>query len=437
MLYRSAMAQASKVTALVCLVGALAGCSEGPDDGIPEPAPFEQVKSDRQRLPATAGSESVRALTGNNAQFLHDLWRAEAPDGNFFFSPHSISIALAMTYAGSAGTTQQEMASTLHFAQPEPELHAAFNSLDQALATRGQNARGVDGKPFRLRIVNSTWAQHGYAFLPSYLDVLAEHYGAAMNLLDFATQPEESRATINGWVSERTEERIPELLPEGVLQDTVLVLTNAVYFNASWNVPFKPEDTQEGAFAKLDGTAVNVPLMHQHQQTGYAEGSGWRAVSLPYDGDEVSMLVVLPDVGQFDTVRQTMTAAQIATVLDGLSPRGVTITLPKFEIRSKLSLAERLAQMGMPSAFAGADFSRMDGSRRLLITDVIHEAFVKVNEAGTEAAAATAVLVGRVSAPEPATFEATRPFLFFVLDHETRAIVFAGQVADPTSSSGR
>ncbi|HEY6558498.1 MAG TPA: serpin family protein [Polyangiaceae bacterium] len=431
------MAHASKVTALACLVGALAGCNEGPDDGTPEPAPFEQVKSDQQRLPATASSESVRELTGSNAQFLHDLWRAEAPAGNFFFSPHSISIALAMTYAGSAGTTQQEMATTLHFAQPEPELHAAFNSLDQALATRGQNARGVDGKPFRLRIVNSTWAQHDYAFLPSYLDVLAEHYGAAMNLLDFAMQPEQARATINGWVNERTEERIPELLPEGVIvRDTVLVLTNAVYFNASWNVPFKPEDTREGEFAKLDGSAINVPLMHQYQETRYAEGSGWRAVSLPYDGDEVSMLVVLPDVGQFDSVAQAMTAEQIGTVLDGLSSKGVTITLPKFEIRSKLSLAERLAQMGMPSAFEDADFSRMDGSRFLSITDVIHEAFVKVNEAGTEAAAATAVVVGRASAPEPATFEATRPFLFFILDNETRAIIFAGQVVDPTTSSG-
>ena len=431
------MAHALKVTALACLLGSLAGCSEGPDDGIPEPAPFEPVKSDQQRLPATASAESVRALTGNNAQFLHDLWRAEAPAGNFFFSPHSISIALAMTYAGSAGATQQEMATTLHFAQPEPELHAAFNSLDQALAARGQNARGVDGKPFRLRVVNSTWAQHDYAFLPSYLDVLAEHYGAAMNLLDFATQPEAARATINGWVNEQTEKRIPELLPEGAIaRDTALVLTNAVYFNASWNVPFKPADTKEGAFAKLDGSAVTVPLMHQLQETRYAEGSGWRAVSLPYDGDEVSMLAVLPDAGQFDAIARSMTASQIETVLDGLSPKNVTITLPKFEIRSTLSLAERLAQMGMPSAFADADFSRMDGTRQLAITDVIHEAFVKVNEAGTEAAAATAVVVGRVSAPEPATFEATRPFLFFLLDDETRAILFAGQVVDPSSASG-
>jgi len=431
------MAHALKITALACLVGALAGCGEGPDDGTPEPAPFEQVKSDQQRLPASASPDSVRALTLNNAQFLHDLWRAEAPTGNFFISPHSISIALAMTYAGSAGTTQQEMANTLHFAQPEPELHAAFNNLDQALAKRGQNARGVDGKPFRLRVVNSTWAQHDYTFLPTYLDTLAQHYGAAMNLLDFAMQPEPSRATINGWVSERTEERIPELLPEGVVvRDTVLVLTNAVYFNASWNTPFKPEDTQPGDFAKLDGSAANVPLMHQHQETGYAEGSGWRAVSLPYDGDEVSMLVVLPDAGQFDAVAQSLTAGQVDTILDGLSPKGVTITLPKFEVRTKLSLADRLAQMGMPSAFADADFSRMDGSRQLLITDVIHEAFVKVNEAGTEAAAATAVVVGRVSAPEPATFEANRPFLFFILDNETRAMIFAGQVLDPASAAG-
>jgi serpin B len=257
-----------------------------------------------------------------------------------------------------------------------------------------------------------------------------------MNLLDFASEPEASRVTINGWVSERTEERIPELIPENAIDgDTVLVLTNAVYFNASWNVPFKPEDTREGEFTKLDGSTANVPLMHQYQETRYGEGAGFRAVSLPYDGDEVSMLVVLPDAGEFDAVAEGMTANQIDEIVDGLSPRGVTITLPKFEIRTQLRLAERLAQMGMPSAFSNADFSRMDGTRDLMLTDVIHEAFVKVNEAGTEAAAATAVLVGRVSAPQPATFEATRPFLFFILDDETRAVIFAGQVTDPASAA--
>ena len=388
------MAHTLTLGVTACLLGAaLAGCSSDTEPATPEPTPFEQARSEQQRLPSTASSDAVRQLTRNNAAFSHALWTSEAPSGNFFFSPHSLSIALAMTYAGSAGTTQQEMAATLHFEQPEPELHAAFNSLDQALAARGQNAQGADGKPFRLRVVNSTWAQHDYQFSPTYLDVLAADYGAAMNLLNFVADPDGSRRTINGWVDERTEKRIPELLPEGVIdQSTVLVLTNAVYFNAAWDVPFKPENTQAGDFTRLDGSAVNVPLMHQVQETNYAEGAGWRAVALPYDGKEVSMLAVLPDPGQFETVAQSMTGDQLNTVLDGLTPKGVTITLPKFEIRTKLGLAERLAQMGMPTAFSsGADFSRMDGTRSLLIADVIHEAFVKVNEAGTEAAAATAV----------------------------------------------
>jgi serpin B len=421
---------------LACFLGgALAGCSGGSDDKAPEVVPFEQARSDLQRLPATASPDAVRQLTRNNAQFSHDLWKAEAPTGNFFFSPHSISIALAMTYAGAAGATQQEMASTLRFAQPEPELHAAFNTLDQALATRGQNAKGADGKPFRLRVENSAWAQHDYEFLPTYLDVLAQDYGAAMNLLDFVARPEDSRKTINGWVDVRTEKRIPELLPEGTIDAaTVLVLTNAVYFNAAWKTPFKPEDTRPGDFTKLDGTAVNVPLMHQYQEASYGEGPGWRAVSLPYDGNEVSMLAVLPDAGQFDAISQGMTGEKLDTILDGMSSKGVTITLPKFEIRTKLGLAERLAQMGMPTAFTSeADFSRMNGTRSLLIADVIHEAFVKVNEAGTEAAAATAVIIGRTSAPEPATFEANRPFLFYIVDNNTRAVIFAGQVLDPAT----
>lgn len=230
----------------------LSGCS-GSDD----PAPgshdnLEVAKSGKARLPATAAPSDVAELTQNNTDFGFELMRTIAPEKNFFYSPHSISIALAMTYAGAAGSTKTEMAKALHFNQDDATLNGAFNTLDQALATRGKNAKGVDGQPFRLTVANAAWAQRDYSFLPTYLDTLAESYGAGINLMDFISDSEGCRKTINGWVADQTEDRIPELLAEGSVNGaTRLVLTNAVYFNASWDNAFEEEATQDGAFATL------------------------------------------------------------------------------------------------------------------------------------------------------------------------------------------
>ena len=419
----------------VALAG-LAGCGDSTDDKGPGSGPeVEQARSTKARLPADASTDAVRTLTSNNVDCAFDLLRTEDPDGNFFYSPHSISIALAMTYAGAKGQTRDEMAAALHFAQPDAELHAAFNTLDQKLATRGQGAQGADGEPFRLTIANAAWAQRDYAFLPTYLDVLAESYGAGVNLLDFVADPEGGRKTINDWVDVKTEGRIPDLLPEGVVNSlTRLVLTNAVYFNASWDEPFEEEDTVDGAFTLLDGTSITVPLMSQDASHRYAEGSGYRAVEMDYDGDEVSMLVIVPDAGTFDAFEAELSSAKLDSIVGALEHKEVSLTFPKFEFRTKLSLSQVLTDMGMPTAFTGsADFSGMNGTGGLQIQDVIHEAFVKVNEAGTEAAAATAVVGGLTSAPEYVELDVTRPFFFVIRDEETGAALFIGRVVDPSA----
>lgn len=412
----------------------LAAC--GDDDAGSQPPPGEIVRSSKARIVEHGvASETVRALARDDAEAAFAMLHAEQPDGNFFYSPHSISIALAMTYAGARGETERQMAEALRFRMPQAELHPAFNALDQELATRERTATERGGEPFRLRVVNSIWGQRGYRFLDAYLDVLAESYGAGLSLLDFVADPEGSRQTINAWVSDQTETRIPELIPMGVIDSTtVLVLTNAIYFKASWDQPFDPADTADDTFHALDGSSLTVPLMHDAAEHRYAEDAqgGWQAVELTYSGEQVSMLVVLPADGTFETFERTLDEPLLTTIVDGLATRRVDLTLPKFSFRSQLSLVETLREMGMLDAFSGdADLSGMDGTRQLFIQDVIHEAFVAVDERGTEAAAATAVVVGRTSAPEPATFTADRPFLFVIRDIPTGAVLFVGRVVSP------
>lgn len=423
-----------RLIALTCaaLLG-LAGCKQT-RDAVPDDAPPGQVvRSGKPRLTAAVPARDTQQLTGDNAAFgLAVLQKAPANE-SFFVSPHSLSIALAMTYAGARERTAQQMAQALHFTLPPPSLHAAFGALDLELGRRTEKAV-ESGQAFKLNVVNALWGQRGYAFLPAYLDLLAESYGAGLSLLDFASEPEASRASINGWVSKRTESRIPELIPAGaVTSATVLVLTNAIYFNASWELPFEPGDTTDGSFARLDSSPVAARLMHQTKEHRYAEGDGWQALELPYVGQDVSMLVLLPASGRFPEVRAKLDAPMLASVVAGLQTRLVVTTLPRFQLRTQLAVKATLQALGMTDAFQGgvADFSGMDGARGLFVQDVVHEAFVSVDEKGTEAAAATAVIVGRTSIPEQATFTADRPFLFVIRDNPTGAVLFLGQVTSP------
>jgi serpin B len=413
---------------------ALVSCSL-PDSRQSEVA---YAQSDRARItaPGVAPSDLAELVEDNNA-FAFDLYqylKAEKGDANLFFSPYSISVALAMTYAGARGETEQQMANTLHFTLPQEQLHPAFNGLDLVLASRGEGAEGKDGEGFRLNVVNALWGQTGYTFLEPFLDTLAENYGAGLRLLDFSTAPEPSRQTINDWVSDQTEDRIQDLIPQGVIdQRTRLVLTNAIYFNAAWAEPFEVDQTKDGAFHLLDGSQVMVPMMWQSTSYGYVQGEGYQAVELPYDGHQLSMVILLPDAGTFQAFESSLDCNRVNTILGNLHPREIALTLPRFELESDFSLSTALAALGMPDAFSeSADFSGMDGSQDLFIQDVVHKAFVSVDEAGTEAAAATAVIIGLLSVPAPPIpVTVDRPFLFLIRDIGTGTILFIGRVLDP------
>jgi serpin B len=396
----------------------------------------ELLMSDKPRETSPDVSEADLALLieGNSA-FAFDLYQAlREEEGNLFYSPHSISVALAMTYAGARGETAQQMADTLKFLLEQDRLHPAFNWLDAELAKRSEGAQGKDGEGFRLNIVNAIWGQKDYSFLTNFLDVLAENYGAGLRILDFITETEKSRVTINDWVSDQTEDRIKDLIPQGAIDAlTRLVLTNAIYFNAAWEYPFDKKMTANGPFYLLDGGQVTVPMMRQTESFGYTQGEGYQAVELLYDGDELSMVIILPEDGQFEAFEEGLQAQQVSDITSDLQLAQVTLTMPKFEFDSEFSLKDTLAEMGMPAAFSeAADFSGMTGTRDLCISAVLHKAFVSVDEAGTEAAAATAVIVGETAIPEqPVEVTIDHPFIFLIRDIETGAILFVGRVLNP------
>jgi serpin B len=392
------------------------------------------LQSDKPRDASPAASQSDLAeLVDGNTAFAFDLYRVlKDEEGNLFYSPYSISQALAMTYAGARGDTGTQMADALDFTLSQDRLHPAFNSLDLALASRGRGAAGKDGEGFRLHVVNAIWGQAGFEFLDEYLDLLAENYGAGLRLLDFIKETEPSRVTINDWVSDQTEQRIKDLIPPGSINTlTRLVLTNAIYFNAAWEFPFDEKATSPADFYLLDGSTVTVPMMRNDESFGYADGDGYLAVELPYDGHELSMVIVMPEAGQFASFESSLTGERAADIIGSIEYQRILLSMPKWEYDYSLGLKDALTSLGMGVAFTeAADFSGMDGRRDLVIQDVLHKAFVSVDEAGTEAAAATAVIVGLTSMPPQVTID--RPFIYFIRDIETGAILFVGRVIDPS-----
>ncbi len=437
------------LTTLSALALALTlGCEDGGSHGTEAPAgsggsgPEVLVQTsslERDLAPAVPVADRSELAAGNRA-FAFDLYAALAgEDGNLFLSPYSISSALAMTYAGARGDTAAEMAATLHFTLPPAALHPALNQLDLELASRAAATPPPslpDGLPPRLEIANAIWGQQGYAFEPPFLDTLAVNYGAGLRTLDFGADPEGARGVINAWVADQTEDRIRDLIPEGAISPLVrLVLTNAIYFLANWASPFAPEATSPGPFVTAAGREVTVDVMHQTGFFPYAAGDGWVAVSLPYVGEQLSMLVVLPDAGRFDEVEAALGPGLYATIDASLTAARVALALPKWEVQSRFQLAEVLAELGMPRAFQDgvADFSGMTAAEALHISAVIHQAFVSVDEQGTEAAAATAVLMAGSSLPsEPVTVTVDRPFFYLVRDEPTGTLLFLGRVTDPS-----
>jgi serpin B len=422
------------ITVGAMLSGLLSACTqEAPaEDGpILPPAEADVAASQKARLSAmSASAAEIDQLTRDNAAFAVDMYHALRTDspGNLFFSPHSISLAFAMLYAGAEGDTEAQMRETMHYTTAEPSLHHAFNALDLALASR--NREGV-----RLRVVNAAWGDRGYLFLPEYLDTLAENYGAGMYLLDIAEDAEGARGVVNQWVADNTAGRIEELMPAGTINAaTRLVLTNAVYFKGQWKEEFDPASTRSEPFHRLDGTDVAVDLMTQEESLGYLQGDGWAAVEMPYAGDALSLVAVVPD--DLAAFEAALSAELLIDITRGVSPATVRVWFPRLSYGSKASLRAVLEGMGMTDAFSAgtADLSGIDGTRNLFVQAAIHEANIDVNEEGTEAAAATGISAGPTSVPVVQEVRADRPFVYAIIDRQTGAILFLGRVLDPTAT---
>ncbi len=370
---------------------------------------------------------------------LYSMLAERSPEGNLFLSPYSISSALAIAWAGAEGETQQQMAEVLGLILPEEEVHSVLARIREKLSTeyRRQYLQG-EGDPLTLEVANALWVQERYELLQSYVDLVRDMYDAEARNLDFSGDTEGARQTINSWVEERTRERIVDLIPQGMLDpSTKLVITNAVYFMGSWAESFPEAATTEREFLVTPDMAVPVPMMSRQGSYPYAEVAGCRAVELPYADNQSSMVVLLPE-GDISELESALSVEMLDEVLSSLSSTEVALTMPTFEFTSSFGLADVLRAMGMERAFAAesADFSGITGGPDLFISEVLHKAFVKVDEQGTEAAAATAVIMLPTSAamppPEPVVLVLDRPFLFLIRDRLTGAVLFMGRMADPS-----
>jgi serpin B len=422
--------------ALGALVLALSGACSAGDSGAASSKVARAASSlARSTAPST---NNVSALGASNAAFAFDLYHAvadEKPGANLVFSPYSVSTALAMAYEGARTSTESEMKAALHFELDKPALHEAFNATDLAISSRGAGKRGADGSPFRLNVNNSIWAQHGLPLVPTFLDALALNYGAGVFLTDFAGDPEGARAAINRWVSDETEQRIPELLkPANITGRTRLVLTNTIYLNAGWANEFIPASTLDAPFTRPDGSVVSSKMMNgTFDLVRYAEGDDYRAFELPYQDGDLSFLAVLPNEGGFDRVQAGLSVAWLDELQSRLVSTGMSVSVPRLDYTQNTDLAGQLRALGMITAFEpGADFSGMTPG--VVISAVIHQAALTVQEGGTIAAAATAVIFAHKSAVRvEQTVRLDRPFLFAIVDRTTGAILFLGRVLDPTA----
>ena len=395
-----------------------------------------QSEKKHGETPEVSGRDKSKLADGNGAFAFALYQQLKEGQGNLFYSPYNISSAMAMTYAGANGATETQMAEALGFELPQSKLHPAFNWLESELAKRGEGAQGKDSRGFRLEVANAIWGQKNYEFRTHFLDILAENYGAGLRILDFMKEPEQSRITINDWVSEQTEERIKDIIPKGVIDpDTRLVLTNAIYFNSAWEHQLhgKPQDLP---FYLLEGGKVTVPVMNLTASYGYTKGGDYQAVEVPYSGLELSMVILLPDEGKFMEFEDELEFSKADSIISRLDSRPVNLTMPKFEFESNFGLAKVLSAMGMTDAFSkmNADFSAMAGNEDLYIKDVVHKAFVSVDEKGTEAAAATGIVVEPITTragKDPVVVTVDRPFIFLVRDIDTGAILFIGRVLNP------
>ena len=394
----------------------------------------EVVKSEKDRIlnPSVSESDMALLLEGNNdfALALYSMFKNEK-DGNLFYSPYSISLMMAMPFAGAEGETANQISNAMKYYLSRDKLHEAFNYLGLQISDLNS-----DSENFKLNIVNDIWGEKSYTFLDTYLDIIAQYYGAGLRALDFINKPDEACSIINNYISEQTDGRINNLIPEGMINPfTSLVLTNAIYFNAEWKHKFDKNNTHDGVFYRLDGSHVTVPMMNQTSDFKYAEGEFGQVIELPYLNERVVMNIILPD--DFVTFENSMDTEQINQILDSLYSCEVQLSMPKFEFTSDFDLKSPLKKLGMVAAFDpnSADFSGITGEKELCIEGVVHKAFIKVDEEKTEAAAAGAAMMAQptstYSLPTPMIID--RPFIFFIHDLQTGTILFMGRVLNPAS----
>jgi serpin B len=385
----------------------------------------------------TADNNDVKKVVAGNTDFALTLYgklKDVSPKENLFFSPYSISTALAIAYAGARGETEEQMAKVLHFTLPGPRLYPAFGTLQNQLI-QNKMFRG-----YKLLLANALWLQKGEPFLKEFLDLAGNYYGAGLNQLDFINETEKSRQTINNWVEEKTNDKIEELIPpNGVNPNTELVLTNAIYFKGQWKTKFKWWRTRRADFNISNKDKVEVRLMHLTKVFKYCENEKMQVLELPYKSEELSMLVLLPKgIEGIKQVEDTLKTENINTLLSEMWNAKVDVYFPRFKMMwGTFVLNNTLAALGMSNAFIPekADFSGINGKKDLCISNVFHKAWVEVNEEGTEAAAATAVGYKKGAAGISAVFRADHPFIFIIKDNRSGSILFMGRVMNPAEES--
>ena len=405
------------------------------------PATARVLAADLDRADPDVAPAALEALVDGTNAFALDLFRAlaDGEETNRLTSPYSVSLALAMTLAGARDETEAAMAEALSFPHEQSTLHETVNALSRRLEGAHDGAaaeRNEGAAEFTLRIANAIWGQTAYPFGEAFLETLARNYGAGLQTVDFETEPEPARTAINDWVTAETDGKIEEVLPEGsVHDDTRLVVTTAIYFLANWATQFEVGKTEEGTFTALDGTESTVPMMHQRLRTRYAAVDGHQVLAVPYEGD-ATMVVFLPADGEFEPFREALAVGRLNELLEATVDASGELSLPRFEFESSFSVRDALSALGMEVAFTDdANFTGMlepDASAESLsLEDVYHDAYVTVDEQGTEAAAATGVSMMPTSVPTE-TFDVSvdRPFLFAIRDDATGCLLFLGQVVD-------
>lgn len=370
-------------------------------------------------------------IDGNNdfALAMYNLLKGQSK-GNLFYSPYSISLIMAMVYAGAKDETAFQIADAMRYKLTQDNLHPAFNFLSQSLAahTRDENS-------FSLKIVNDIWTQKDYYFEQDYIDTLTKHYGSDLRKLDFISSPEPSRKIINEYINEQTCNLIKDLIPKGAINAfTRLVLTNAIYFKAQWQKMFDKNTTFDGIFKLDDNSEVTVPMMAQKSFFKYTKNSSCQAIELPYKGSDIAMTIILPN--ELASFEETLNNVNLKEILNSMTLQKVKLQMPKFKFESSLNLKNALASLGMPVAFDAlkADFGGISPLEKLYLQEVLQKALVIVDEKGTEAAAATAAICGCSCMPHPIFTEQMiidRPFIFFIHDLETKSILFMGRVLNP------